>query len=55
LDCADSLYQEGTEVIAFACTGFSTIGLADTIRSELGKIAVDSVSAAGLFASQLTG
>ncbi|WP_199257185.1 hypothetical protein [Pantoea sp. BAV 3049] len=54
LECADRLYQQGAEVIAFSCTGFSTIGLADMIRSELGKIAVDAVSAAGLFASQFS-
>lgn len=53
LTCADRLYQQGAEVIAFSCTGFSTIALADAIRSRLGKIAVDAVSAAGLFASQL--
>ncbi|WP_342322619.1 aspartate/glutamate racemase family protein [Kosakonia sp. BYX6] len=53
LDCADKLYQEGAEVIAFSCTGFSTIALADAIRTKLGKTAIDAVSAAGLFASQL--
>lgn len=53
LACAAMLYDEGIEVIAFSCTGFSTIALADAIRSELGKIAVDAVSAAGLFISQL--
>ncbi len=54
LACAEGLYQEGVEVIAFSCTGFSTIALADTIRTRLGNIAIDAVSAAGLFASQLT-
>lgn len=53
LACADALYREGAEIIAFSCTGFSTIALADAIRSRLGKIAVDAVSAAGLFISQL--
>ncbi|MEN0616681.1 aspartate/glutamate racemase family protein [Klebsiella indica] len=53
LACADMLYKEGAEVIAFSCTGFSTIGLADAIRSKLGKIAIDAVSASGLFVSQL--
>lgn len=53
LDCADKLYQEGAEVIAFSCTGFSTIALADAIRTKLDKTAIDAVSAAGLFASQL--
>ncbi|OON41863.1 hydantoin racemase [Izhakiella australiensis] len=54
LACAEMLYKEGAEIIAFSCTGFSTIALADAIREQLGKIAVDAVSAAGLFASQLT-
>ncbi|TKI04880.1 aspartate/glutamate racemase family protein [Martelella alba] len=53
LICADTLYKEGAEVIAFSCTGLSTIALADAIRSRLGKIAIDAVSAAGLFLSQL--
>lgn len=54
LMCADALYCQGYEVIAFSCTGFSTIGLADAINHKLGKIAVDAVRAAGLFASQLS-
>ncbi|WP_034945889.1 aspartate/glutamate racemase family protein [Erwinia oleae] len=53
LACADALYREGAEVIAFSCTGFSTIALAETINQELGKIAIDAVGAAGLFISQL--
>ncbi|MEH2920572.1 aspartate/glutamate racemase family protein [Samsonia erythrinae] len=54
LACAEILYKEGAEVIAFSCTGLSTIGLADVIRKKLGKIAIDAVSAAGLFAAQLS-
>lgn len=53
LACADELYRQGIEVIAFSCTGFSTICLADAINQQLGQIAVDAVRAAGLFASQL--
>ncbi len=53
LACADKLYQQGVEVIAFSCTGFSTIAPADAIRVKPGRIAIDAVSAAGLFASQL--
>ncbi len=53
LACADGLYRQGIEVIAFSCTGFSTIALAGAINRQLGKIAIDAVSAAGLFASQL--
>lgn len=51
LACADGLYNQGVEVIAFSCTGFSTIALADRIRQRLKKIAIDPVSAAGLFIS----
>lgn len=53
LACAETLYTEGIEVIAFSCTGFSTIALATAIQQQLGKIAIDAVSAAGLFISQL--
>lgn len=53
LACAQMLYQEGAQVIAFSCTGFSTIALADAIRAQLGGIAIDAVSAAGLLLSQL--
>ncbi|MCZ4057933.1 aspartate/glutamate racemase family protein [Pantoea sp. LMR881] len=53
LACADQLYRQGIEVIAFSCTGFSTIGLADAINQQLGQIAIDAVQSAGLFASQL--
>lgn len=53
LSCADRLYRQGVEVIAFSCTGFSTIALGDSINRRLGKIAIDAVHAAGLFISQL--
>ena len=53
LDCAVRLYRGDAEIIASSCTGFSTLALADMIRSRLNKIAVDAVSASGLFASQL--
>lgn len=53
LSCADRLYRQGAEVIAFSCTFFSTIALADSVRKKLGKIAIDPVSAAGLFISQM--
>lgn len=54
LACADTLYSEGIEVIAFSCTGFSTIALASAIQQQSGKIAIDAVSASGLFISQLS-
>lgn len=50
---ARSLMNQGTEVIVFACTGFSTIGLADVLRKELGVLVIDAVEAEGLFASTL--
>jgi allantoin racemase len=50
---ARSLMDQGTEVIVFACTGFSTIGLADVLRKELNIPVIDAVEAEGLFASNL--
>jgi allantoin racemase len=50
---ARSLMEQGTEVIVFACTGFSTIGLADVLRKELHIPVIDAVEAEGLFASNL--
>jgi allantoin racemase len=50
---ARSLMEQGTEVIVFACTGFSTIGLADVLRKELNIPVIDAVEAEGLFASTL--
>ncbi|KIL42444.1 hydantoin racemase [Gordoniibacillus kamchatkensis] len=52
-EAARKLMEQGTEVIVFACTGFSTIGLADVLRKELGVIVIDAVEAEGLFASAL--
>jgi allantoin racemase len=50
---ARSLIEKGTEVIVFACTGFSTIGLANVLRKELNIPVIDAVEAEGLFASNL--
>lgn len=50
---ARSLMEQGTEVIVFACTGFSTIGLADVLRKELNIPVIDAVEAEGLFASNI--
>lgn len=47
------LYDSGIKVIAFSCTGFSTIDLSSSIRQELGGVAVDAVQAAGLFISEI--
>jgi len=51
IEAARSLMEQGTEVIVFACTGFSTIGLADVLRKELNVLVIDAVEAEGLFAS----
>jgi allantoin racemase len=53
VEAARTLMKEGTEVIVFACTGFSTIGLADVLRKELNVLVIDAVEAEGLFASTL--
>ncbi|SFV09573.1 aspartate/glutamate racemase family protein [Alicyclobacillus macrosporangiidus] len=45
-----SLLEQGAKAIVFACTGYSTIGLADVLRRELGCVVVDGVEAEGLFA-----
>jgi allantoin racemase len=46
-----SLVSAGAEVVLFACTGFTTIGLGGRVRAELGVPVVDAVLAAGLVAS----
>ncbi|RFU70673.1 hydantoin racemase [Peribacillus saganii] len=53
IEAARSLLNQGAKVIVFACTGFSTIGLADVLRRELNVPIIDAVEAEGLFASSL--
>ena len=53
LQAAKELLNQGAKVLVFACTGFSTIGLADVLRKELNVPIIDAVEAEGLFASQL--
>lgn len=53
LAAAKALQEQGAQVILFACTGFSTIGLADVIRRELKVPVIDSVEAEGMFASNM--
>jgi Asp/Glu/hydantoin racemase len=55
LETARRLHAQGIQVIAFSCTGFSTIGLAQEIRTHIGAVAVDAVSAAGMFAVEMLG
>ncbi|MFC3395863.1 aspartate/glutamate racemase family protein [Brenneria rubrifaciens] len=49
LACAKTLYEQGAVVIAFSCTGLSTIGLAEQIRKTIGCVAIDAVSTSGMF------
>ncbi|MFE8048453.1 aspartate/glutamate racemase family protein [Brenneria goodwinii] len=53
--CAQKLHRDGAKVIAFSCTGLSTIALAPRIREEIGCVAIDAVSAAGMFAIEWLG
>lgn len=53
LNAAKALMEKGAKVILFACTGFSTIGLADVLREELNVPIIDAVEAEGLFASMI--
>ncbi|WP_409293888.1 aspartate/glutamate racemase family protein [Peribacillus sp. SCS-26] len=53
LKAVQSLLDQGAKVIVFACTGFSTIGLADVLRQEVDVPIIDAVEAEGLFASLL--
>ncbi len=47
LNTATALRKQGSNVIALACTGFSTAGVAPKISKELGMPVVDPVLAAG--------
>jgi allantoin racemase len=53
LEAARLLLDQGAKVIVFACTGFSTIGLADLLRAELNVPIIDAVEAEGMFAATL--
>ncbi|MEJ8545564.1 aspartate/glutamate racemase family protein [Brevibacillus borstelensis] len=50
LKSAREMVENGAKTIAFACTGYSTIGLAKVIREELGVTVIDPVEAEGLLA-----
>ncbi|GAF25976.1 hypothetical protein MTCOM_02180 [Moorella thermoacetica] len=51
LKAAGLLVEKGADVIVFACTGYSTIGLAGDIKKHLGVRVIDAVEAGGLIAS----
>jgi len=53
LNAAEELVRLGSPVIALACTGFSTIGIAPEICKKLGVPVVDPILAAGSVAYNL--
>ena len=53
VNAANGLKNQGCDVIALACTGFSTIGVAPKIGREVGIPVVDPVLAAGSIAYHL--
>jgi allantoin racemase len=53
IDAAKKLLDRGAKVLVFACTGFSTIGLADLLREEINVPIIDAVEAEGMFAATL--
>ncbi len=55
LASVERLLEGGARVIAFSCTGMSTIGLAPYLRERLGCVVVDAVDAAGMFATEMLG
>jgi len=54
LRAAEYLKKAGAEVIALACTGFSTIGIAGMLGHTVGLPVIDAAEAAGSVARQLT-
>jgi len=48
------LKKQGAEVIALACTGYSTVGIAQELEKETGITVLDAVIASGLFAWHFT-
>jgi Asp/Glu/hydantoin racemase len=53
LRAAQDLRSKGAEVIALACTGYATIGIAKDLETAAGIPVVEAVEAAGLFAWHL--
>jgi allantoin racemase len=53
INAANKLVDQGAKVIVFACTGFSTIGLANLLREEINVPIIDAVEAEGMFAARL--
>jgi len=54
LSAAEHLRKNGAEVIALACTGYTTIGIARDLEGAVSIPVIDPVEATGLFAWHLT-
>jgi Asp/Glu/hydantoin racemase len=54
VSAAEHLRKNGAEVIALACTGYTTIGIARDLEGTVGIHVIDPVEATGLFAWHLT-
>jgi allantoin racemase len=54
ISAAEHLRKTGAEVIALACTGYTTIGIARDLEGAVGIPVIDPVEATGLFAWHLT-
>ena len=44
---AGRMKAQGVRVLALACTGFATIGIAQALREETGLVVIDPLIAAG--------
>ena len=53
LAAAQTLLNQKAQVILLACTGYTTIGMADAITESLGCQVVDAVQAGGLMAQYI--
>lgn len=53
LAAAQTLLDQNAQVILLACTGYTTIGMADYIRQAFGCQVVDAVKAGGLMAQYI--
>ena len=54
LDAVNDLREIGAEVIALACTGYSTIGIAASLAQAAGIPVIDAVVASGMAAWYLS-
>ena len=54
IDAVEYLRKSGADIVALACTGYSTIGIARELERAAGLPVIDAVLAAGLFAWHFT-